>query len=196
MGASTAEVTPDAGAEAAADATAGPAGPAGTRRPASMAWSTSNCSVGRTLDVVGEKWAFQVLREVFLGVRRFEDMHLHAGIPRQVLSKRLASLVEAGLLDRVPYREEGARERHEYRLTEAGAELRTAMVALIAWGDRYLADPEGPALLPVHRGCGEPVRARRALRRRAPRRRPRRPGLRPRSRRPPVRAGLGTSDLG
>lgn len=127
------------------------------RRPASMAWSTDNCSVGRTLDVVGEKWSFQVLREVFLGIRRFEDMHVHAGIPRQVLSKRLASLVEAGLLVRVPYREDGARERHEYRLTEAGSELRTAMVALIAWGDRYLADPEGPALLAVHRGCGEPV---------------------------------------
>ncbi len=127
------------------------------RSPASMAWSTSNCSVGRTLDVVGEKWSFQVLREVFLGVRRFEDMHVHAGIPRQVLSKRLASLVEAGLLTKVPYREQGARERHEYRLTEAGSELRTAMVALIAWGDKHLADPEGPALLAVHRGCGEPV---------------------------------------
>lgn len=127
------------------------------RRTASMAWTTSNCSVGRTLDVVGEKWSFQVLREVFLGVRRFEDMHVHAGIPRQVLSKRLASLVEAGLLEKVPYRDDGARERHEYRLTEAGLELRTALVALMAWGDRHLADPAGPALRAVHRGCGEPV---------------------------------------
>ena len=127
------------------------------RRPPALAWSTSNCSVGRTLDVVGEKWSFQVLREVFLGVRRFEDMHVHAGIPRQVLSKRLASLVEAGLLERVPYRDQGSRERHEYRLTEAGSELRTAMVALIAWGDRYLGDAAGPALQPVHRGCGQPV---------------------------------------
>lgn len=122
-----------------------------------MAWSTSNCSVGRALAVVGEKWTFQVLREVFLGVRRFEDMHVHARIPRQVLSKRLASLVDAGLLQRTPYRDDGARERHEYRLTEAGAELRTALMALLAWGDKHLADPEGPPLQAVHRGCGEPV---------------------------------------
>lgn len=134
-----------------ADLTASP------RRPASLAWSTSNCSVGRTLDIVGERWTFHVLREVFLGVRRFEDMHVHGGIPRQVLSRRLASLVDAGLLVRVPYREEGARERHEYRLTEAGAELRVPLVALMAWGDRHLADPEGAAVEVVHRGCGEPV---------------------------------------
>lgn len=128
-----------------------------SHRPPSAAWSTANCSVARTLDVVGEKWTFQVLREVFLGVRRFEDMHLHAGIPRQVLSKRLATLVDAGLLVRVPYRTDGARERHEYRLTEAGAGLRAPLMALMAWGDEHLADPEGPSVQVVHRGCGERV---------------------------------------
>jgi DNA-binding HxlR family transcriptional regulator len=127
------------------------------RRPAALAWSTANCSIGRVLDIVGEKWTFQVLREVFLGVRRFEDIHSHGGIPRQVLSKRLASLVEAGLLRKVPYREDGARERHEYRLTEQGLELRTPLIALMAWGDRYLADERGPSLQVVHRDCGAPV---------------------------------------
>lgn len=134
--------------------------PPGTQasRPAAMAWSTANCSIGRVLDVVGEKWTFQVLREVFLGVRRFEDIHDHAGIPRQVLSKRLATAVDAGLLRRVPYREAGARERHEYRLTDKGLQLLTPLAALMAWGDAHLADPEGPALQVVHRDCGAPVR--------------------------------------
>lgn len=128
------------------------------RRPAALAWSTDNCSVGRLLEVVGEKWTFQVLREVFLGVRRFDDIHSHGGIPRQVLSKRLASLVDHGILRREPYREDGSRERHEYRLTDKGLELRTPLMGLMAWGDRYLADPTGPAVQVVHRGCGEPVR--------------------------------------
>lgn len=128
------------------------------RRPQALAWSTDNCSVARLLDVVGEKWTFQVLREVFLGIGRFEDIHHHGGIPRQVLSKRLASLVEDGILRREPYREEGARERHEYRLTDEGLELRIPLMGLMDWGDRYLADPAGPAVQVVHRGCGEPVR--------------------------------------
>lgn len=126
-------------------------------RPAALAYSTANCSVGRLLDLVGEKWTFQVLREVFLGVRRFEDIHSHAGIPRQVLSRRLASLVADGLLYKVPYREDGARERHEYRLTDAGLELRTPLLALMAWGDRHLADADGPSMRVVHRGCDAPV---------------------------------------
>lgn len=127
------------------------------RRPAALDWSTDNCSVGRLLAVVGEKWTFQVLREVFLGVRRFEDIHSHGGIPRQVLSKRLASLVDHGILRREPYREDGSRERHEYRLTDKGLALRTPLMGLMSWGDRYLADPAGPAVQVVHRGCGEPV---------------------------------------
>jgi DNA-binding HxlR family transcriptional regulator len=126
-------------------------------RPAALAFSTDNCSVARTLDVVGEKWTLMVLREVFLGVRRFQDIHVHAGIPRQVLSKRLTSMVEAGLLRQEPYHEPGSRTRNEYRLTEAGAELVPSLLSLMAWGDAHLADAEGPALRAVHRGCGEPV---------------------------------------
>lgn len=126
-------------------------------RPAALDYSTANCSIGRLLELVGEKWTFQVLREVFLGVRRFEDMHSHAGIPRQVLSRRLASLVAAGLLRKAPYREDGARERYEYRLTDTGLELRTPLLALMAWGDRHLADPAGASVQVVHRGCDAPV---------------------------------------
>jgi DNA-binding HxlR family transcriptional regulator len=120
-------------------------------------WSVENCTVGRAMAVLGEKWAVVVLREVFTGVRRFEDMRERTGIPRQVLTDRLATLVAAGILRRAPYREPGRRERAEYRLTEKGFDLYPVLVALREWGDRYLADPEGPPLLTVHRDCGAPV---------------------------------------
>src|SRR5829696_9090325 len=77
----------------------------------------SNCSVARTLDVVGDRWTLLVLRDAFNGVRRFDDLQRRLGAARTVLSARLAALVEAGVLDRVPYREAGQRERAEYRLT-------------------------------------------------------------------------------
>lgn len=152
------DTTTDATTDATTDDDTGTAtGSPHVRRPWAMQWQADNCSVARTLGVIGEKWTLQVLREVFLGIRRFEDMHTHAGIPRQVLSRRLTSLVTDGILVRVPYREEGARERHEYRLSERGLELRTPLMALMAWGDRHLGDPDGPAIQVVHRGCGEPV---------------------------------------
>ncbi len=107
--------------------------------------------------ILGEKWAVVVLREVFNGVRRFDDMRERTGIPRQVLTNRLALLVEAGVLRREPYREPGARVRHEYRLTDKGLDLYPVLVAVREWGDRYLADPGGPPLLTVHRDCGAQV---------------------------------------
>ncbi|THV18724.1 helix-turn-helix transcriptional regulator [Nocardioides caeni] len=105
--------------------------------------------------ILGERWTVVVLREVFLGVRRFDDIRRHAGIPRQVLTNRLSSLVEVGILQKVPYRADGARTRSEYRLTARGLELQPILLAVTAWGDRHLADPEGPAREFVHRGCGE-----------------------------------------
>lgn len=104
--------------------------------------------------VLGERWTFVVLREVFNGVRRFEEMREHTEIPRQVLTNRLALLVEQGLLRRVPYQEPGERMRHEYRLTEKGFDLYPVLVAVWQWGDRYLADPEGSPVEMAHRDCG------------------------------------------
>jgi DNA-binding HxlR family transcriptional regulator len=127
-----------------------------TRSPA-LEWSTDNCSVARTLAVIGEKWSLVVLREVFQGVRRFDDMRDRTGVPRQVLSDRLAHLVGEGVLRRESYREPGQRERHEYRLTQKGIDLHPVLVALMAWGDRYAADPEGPSIELRHRECGAPV---------------------------------------
>jgi DNA-binding HxlR family transcriptional regulator len=120
-------------------------------------YDRSRCSVGGTLAVVGEKWSLLVLREAFLGVRRFADLQRALGAPRAVLTDRLNSLVASGLLARVPYRAEGERQRHEYRLTEKGRDLYPALVALMQWGDRWLADDGVPPLELTHRDCGEPV---------------------------------------
>ncbi len=122
-----------------------------------LRWSTENCSIGRALDVVGEKWSFLVLRELFLGVRRFDDLRVRTAIPRQVLSDRLARMVQEGLLRREPYREPGARVRHEYRLTDKGLDLYPVLVALRRWGDTYAADADGPSAVFVHRECDEPL---------------------------------------
>lgn len=121
------------------------------------AFSTENCSVARTLAVVGEKWTLLVLREAFYGVRRFADFQSSLGIARNLLAARLNTLVQEGVLERVPYREPGARARQEYRLTDRGQELFPALVALLQWGDRHLADAAGPAVLVRHTDCGELV---------------------------------------
>ena len=109
-----------------------------------------------TLSVVGEKWSLLVLREAFLGVRRFADFQRHLGAPKAVLTDRLGTLVEQGILKRVPYQAEGERQRHEYRLTTKGIDLYPTLVALMAWGDKYLADDVAPLEL-RHRDCGERV---------------------------------------
>jgi DNA-binding HxlR family transcriptional regulator len=107
--------------------------------------------------VVGEKWSLLVIREAFLGVRRFADFHRMLGAPRAVLTERLATLVDQGILRRVPYQEEGERQRHEYRLTEKGLDLYPALVALMQWGDRYVGEPGAVPLELRHRECGSLV---------------------------------------
>lgn len=128
-----------------------------TDAPPALSWSVDNCTLGRAMAILGERWTVVVLREVFLGIRRFDDIRRHAGVPRQVLTNRLATLVEQGLLAKVPYRTEGARTRHEYRLTPMGLELQPILLAITQWGDRHLADPDGSPLTFVHRACEEPV---------------------------------------
>jgi DNA-binding HxlR family transcriptional regulator len=120
-------------------------------------YDPANCAIGAALDILGERASFLVLREAFNGVRRFDDMQRRTGIPRQVLSSRLARLVGEGLLRKVPYQAAGQRSRDEYRLTRKGVDLYPVMVALMEWGDKYEAGPEGPPVLLRHRGCGEPV---------------------------------------
>jgi DNA-binding HxlR family transcriptional regulator len=127
--------------------------------PEALDWSIDNCTVQRALQVLGDRWSFVVVREVFNGVRRFDDMRSRTAIPRQVLSDRLGRLVDEDLLRRHPYRETGQRARYEYRLTQKGFDLYPVLVALNAWGSRYYADPEGSPLVFRHRHCGGEVRA-------------------------------------
>ncbi|MFJ4466857.1 winged helix-turn-helix transcriptional regulator [Streptomyces sp. NPDC089424] len=127
-----------------------------------MTWletSTENCTVQRTLELVGEKWSLLVLRDAMNGVRRFDDFRRHMGLSEAVLADRLRKLVDAQILETRPYREPGSRTRYEYRLTPKGWDLWPAMIALKQWGDRYTADPEGPPLEVRHRDCGEAVEA-------------------------------------
>jgi len=125
--------------------------------PDRFRFAADNCSIQRTLEVVGEKWTLLVLREAFYGVRRFADFHRALGCARNILSDRLRTLVDEGIMTREPYREPGYRARHEYRLTDKGLELFPALVALMQWGDRWAADAAGPPVEVHHRECGEPV---------------------------------------
>jgi DNA-binding HxlR family transcriptional regulator len=120
-------------------------------------FSVEHCTIARAMEVLGEKWTLVVLREVFSGLRRFDDMRVRTNIPRQVLTNRLATLVERGVLRREPYQEPGSRVRHEYRLTAKGLDLYPVLIAVAEWGNRYLADPDGPPLEFVHRSDGAPV---------------------------------------
>jgi DNA-binding HxlR family transcriptional regulator len=120
-------------------------------------YDTANCAIGAAVGILGERPTFLVLREAFNGVRRFDDMQRRTGMPRQVLSQRLARLVAEGLLRKVRYQESGQRSRDEYRLTDKGLDLYPVLVALMGWGDRYAGDADGPPVLLRHRDCGEPV---------------------------------------
>jgi DNA-binding HxlR family transcriptional regulator len=125
--------------------------------PDRFRYGAENCSIQRTLEIVGEKWTLLVLREAFYGVRRFSDFLRALGCARNILSARLATLVEHGILVRQPYRDPRSRPRDEYRLTDKGLELFPALVALMRWGDRWIADEAGPPVEVAHRDCGEPV---------------------------------------
>ena len=127
-------------------------------RPWILDFDSANCAIGATVQILGERPAFLVLREAFNGVRRFDDMQRRTGLPRQVLSQRLSRLVDEGLLRRVPYQESGQRRRTEYRLTEKGLDLHPVLVAMIGWGDKHAVGPAGPQVVLRHRDCGQPVR--------------------------------------
>ena len=105
-------------------------------------YESQTCSVARTLELVGERWTLLIIRDAFLGVRRFGDFADRLGVARNVLQDRLERLVEAGILVKVPYQERPL--RHEYRLTEMGRDLWPSIVALLQFGDKHLAGEAGP----------------------------------------------------
>ena len=115
-------------------------------------YESQTCSVARTLELVGERWTLLIIRDAFLGVRRFGDFADRLGIARNVLQDRLERLVAAGVLVKVPYQERPL--RHEYRLTDMGRDLWPSIVTLMQFGDKHLAGAAGPPLLLLHAGCG------------------------------------------
>jgi DNA-binding HxlR family transcriptional regulator len=110
------------------------------------------CSIARTLEVLGERWTLLVVRDALLGLRRFDDFQRSLGVARNVLTDRLKRLVEAGVLERVPYQQRP--RRFEYHLTAIGRELAVPVIGLMHWGDRHLAGPAGPPRLTRHHECG------------------------------------------
>ena len=113
------------------------------------------CSVARTVHVLGDTWSLLVLRELFLGAHRFDQMQQHLGIARNVLAARLKRLVEYGLVEKRLYQQHPP--RFEYHLTRKGLDLQPVLVGLMQWGDRYLADPPGGPVVLEHRACGQPM---------------------------------------
>jgi DNA-binding HxlR family transcriptional regulator len=119
------------------------------------ALSSHPCSIARTLDVAGEWWTPLILRDVAYGVRRFRDLQADLGISANVLSDRLETLVQNGLLERRLYLKRP--ERHEYRLTEKGLDLVPALLALMRWGDKWAGEKgKGPVRV-LHEPCGHAV---------------------------------------
>ena len=110
------------------------------------------CSVASTLGVIGERWTMHVLREAFMGVRRFEDFRRNIGVARNILSDRLNTLVAEGILRRELYSEHPP--RYEYRLTRKGIDLYGILIELMNWGNRWSPGEHGPAVVLRHRGCG------------------------------------------
>ena len=118
-------------------------------------YATQSCPLARSLEIVGERWTLLILRDLFFGVHRFGELVTHLDIPRAVLSARLDSLVEQGLVERRPYRA----GRDEFHLTASGSELWPVLHELMAWGDRHRPAPGGPRRLFLHAACGTELTA-------------------------------------
>jgi DNA-binding HxlR family transcriptional regulator len=118
-------------------------------------YDNQTCSIAAALDVVGERWSLLIVRNVLLGLRRFDEIQANLGVARNVLQTRLTRLTENGVLEKVPYQDRPP--RYEYRLTEKGLDLWPTIVSLLQWGDRYALPDAGPPVLLEHRDCGGAV---------------------------------------
>src|SRR5215470_8959929 len=111
-----------------------------------------DCTIARTLSVIGDRWTLLVLRDAFLGMRRFDELQADLGISRHRLADRLGKLVRHGVLRRERYQTRPA--RWEYRLTDKGRDLYDVIVTIAQWGDAHMAGRKGPPVERVHRACG------------------------------------------
>jgi DNA-binding HxlR family transcriptional regulator len=114
-------------------------------------YPTQYCSMASTLEIIGERWTILIVRDIFLGIRRFDDLQRDLGVARNILQSRLERLLENGIVVKRPYQERPV--RYEYRLTTKGADLWPVLVSLLHWGDRYAIEGDPPIVL-QHRGCG------------------------------------------
>lgn len=119
--------------------------------------SAMECSIARTLDVIGDRWSLLILRDGFYGVRRFEDFQRDLGVARNVLTDRLGKLVERGIFERRPYAERPL--RHEYRLTAKGRALLPVLLTMMRWGDDWEGEGAEPPVKLIHVGCGNATHA-------------------------------------
>lgn len=121
-----------------------------------VSFDAMSCSIARSLEVVGEWWTPLIVREISFGRRRFDEIQSGLGISRNVLTERLTKLVDDGVLERHNIARTGT--RHEYLLTEKGQALMPVLVALMQWGDAWMADEKGPPVELEHRACGHRTR--------------------------------------
>lgn len=110
------------------------------------------CSIARSVAVIGDRWTLMILRDAFLGVRRFEAFQTRLGISRTIIAERLKLLVDEGVLTKAPYQDRPV--RHEYRLTQKGLDLYPVVMSIVHWGDRHYAGEAGAPLLHRHKTCG------------------------------------------
>jgi len=113
--------------------------------------------VARSVDVLGDHWNLLLIRQACLGTRRFDDFQSALGIGRNILTQRLARLVDEGIFSKVPSQERAG--RHEYRLTDKGRDVYPILAAMAAWGERWLTGPEGTPLVLHHTSCEHDMRA-------------------------------------
>jgi DNA-binding HxlR family transcriptional regulator len=126
-----------------------------TNRSPHLGAEGTRCSIGRALEVFGDRWSLLILREALQGATRFSDFRDRLHVASDVLTHRLGTLVEGGVLDRLPYQEAGSRTRMAYRLTPAGQDLMVVFGALQQWGDQYCPHPDGPLVGRVSRTDGQ-----------------------------------------
>jgi DNA-binding HxlR family transcriptional regulator len=116
------------------------------------AYPDQDCSAAYALELIGDRWTLLVIRDIFGGFRRFDELQQDLGVARNVLASRLQRLVDEGILERRPYSE--SPPRHEYFLTEKGIDLWPILVTTMRWGDRHGEWPEGAPLVVLHKDCG------------------------------------------
>ncbi|WP_353142453.1 winged helix-turn-helix transcriptional regulator [Acinetobacter pragensis] len=112
------------------------------------------CSIARTLSILGDRWTMLILRNAFMGMRRFDDFQQNLGVTRHVLSERLKRLVEHGILVKAPYFDR--QERFEYRLTDKGLELYPILLSMSKWADKWMDEGQGAPIQYVHKSCDKP----------------------------------------